>query len=83
MVVFGLCTLIGAVLTMFLPETAHKPLPDTIEDVERTDDRWDNFHHKIQKLVHACSLILLADLPIEGHTVIFIRFEGFMLTYGG
>ncbi|KAA0708875.1 Solute carrier family 22 member 6-A [Triplophysa tibetana] len=40
MVVFGLCTLIGAVLTMFLPETAHKPLPDTIEDVERTDDSY-------------------------------------------
>ncbi|XP_042633308.1 solute carrier family 22 member 6-A-like [Cyprinus carpio] len=36
MVVFGLCPLIGAALTMFLPETAHKPLPDTIEDVERT-----------------------------------------------
>lgn len=36
MVVFGLCPLIGAVLTMFLPETAHKHLPDTIEDVENT-----------------------------------------------
>ncbi|RXN14081.1 solute carrier family 22 member 6-A-like protein [Labeo rohita] len=36
MVVFGLCPLIGAALTMFLPETAHKPLPDTIEDVECT-----------------------------------------------
>uniref|UniRef100_A0A672SZW3 Si:dkey-119m7.8 n=1 Tax=Sinocyclocheilus grahami TaxID=75366 RepID=A0A672SZW3_SINGR len=35
MVVFGLCPLIGAALTIFLPETAHKPLPDTIEDVER------------------------------------------------
>ncbi|XP_056106977.1 organic cation transporter protein [Rhinichthys klamathensis goyatoka] len=34
MVVFGLCPLIGAALTMFLPETAHNPLPDTIEDVE-------------------------------------------------
>ncbi|KAL6485413.1 hypothetical protein MHYP_G00048050 [Metynnis hypsauchen] len=36
MVVFGLCPLVGAVLTSFLPETAHKPLPDTIEDVEET-----------------------------------------------
>ncbi|XP_067274675.1 solute carrier family 22 member 6-A [Pseudorasbora parva] len=36
MVVFGLCPLIGAALTMFLPETANNPLPDTIEDVERT-----------------------------------------------
>ncbi|XP_036438437.1 solute carrier family 22 member 13 isoform X2 [Colossoma macropomum] len=36
MVVFGLCPLVGAVLTALLPETAHKPLPDTIEDVEGT-----------------------------------------------
>lgn len=39
MVVFGLCPLIGAALTMFLPETAHSPLPDTIEDVESTSFR--------------------------------------------
>ncbi|TRY67998.1 hypothetical protein DNTS_007247 [Danionella cerebrum] len=36
MVVFGLCPLIGAIITMFLPETAHKHLPDTVEDVENT-----------------------------------------------
>lgn len=36
MVVFGLCPLIGAALTMFLPETAHRPLPDSIDDVEGT-----------------------------------------------
>ncbi|KAM6954384.1 organic cation transporter protein [Aplochiton taeniatus] len=34
MVLFGLCTLLGAGLTLLLPETANKPLPDTIEDVE-------------------------------------------------
>ncbi|XP_073711618.1 solute carrier family 22 member 6-A [Misgurnus anguillicaudatus] len=39
MVVFGLCPLIGAALTMFLPETAHKPLPDSIDDVEGTGVR--------------------------------------------
>lgn len=39
MVVFGLCPLVGALLTIFLPETAHKPLPDTIEDVEGTSNK--------------------------------------------
>ncbi|XP_056150194.1 organic cation transporter protein [Lampris incognitus] len=34
MVLFGLCPLMGAALTLLLPETANKPLPDTIEDVE-------------------------------------------------
>ncbi|XP_024275667.1 solute carrier family 22 member 6-A [Oncorhynchus tshawytscha] len=34
MVLFGLCTLLGAALTLLLPETAHQPLADTIEDVE-------------------------------------------------
>ncbi|XP_028809350.1 organic cation transporter protein isoform X2 [Denticeps clupeoides] len=38
MVVFGLCPLVGAALTMLLPETAHKPLPDTIADVEGSRD---------------------------------------------
>ncbi|XP_070782168.1 solute carrier family 22 member 6 [Enoplosus armatus] len=34
MVVCGLCPLLGSALTLLLPETAHRPLPDTIEDVE-------------------------------------------------
>lgn len=34
MVLCGLCPLLGAVLTLLLPETANKSLPDTIEDVE-------------------------------------------------
>uniref|UniRef100_A0A8C7ZCJ8 Si:dkey-119m7.4 n=1 Tax=Oryzias sinensis TaxID=183150 RepID=A0A8C7ZCJ8_9TELE len=34
MVLSGLCPLLGAGLTLLLPETANKPLPDTIEDVE-------------------------------------------------
>ncbi|XP_062407014.1 organic cation transporter protein [Sardina pilchardus] len=34
MVVFGLCPLVGAALTLLLPETANKALPDTIEEVE-------------------------------------------------
>ncbi|KAM9354779.1 solute carrier family 22 member 6 [Pholidichthys leucotaenia] len=39
MVVSGLCPLLGSALTMLLPETAHKPLPDTIEDVEHPNCR--------------------------------------------
>ncbi|XP_072550580.1 organic cation transporter protein [Salminus brasiliensis] len=39
MVVFGLCPLVGALLTILLPETARKPLPDTIEDVEGTSNK--------------------------------------------
>ncbi|XP_046878332.1 organic cation transporter protein [Hypomesus transpacificus] len=34
MMLFGLLTLLGAGLTLLLPETANKHLPDTIEDVE-------------------------------------------------
>ncbi|XP_069561881.1 organic cation transporter protein isoform X2 [Brachyistius frenatus] len=34
MVLCGLCPLLGSALTLLLPETVDKPLPDTIEDVE-------------------------------------------------
>ncbi|XP_037541974.1 organic cation transporter protein [Nematolebias whitei] len=34
MVVSGLCPLLGSALTLLLPETANKPLLDTIDDVE-------------------------------------------------
>ncbi|GAA6218560.1 organic cation transporter protein-like [Lates japonicus] len=36
MVLCGLCPLLGSALTLLLPETANKPLPDTIEDIEAT-----------------------------------------------
>lgn len=42
MVLFGLCSLLGAGLTLLLPETANKPLPDTIEDVEGDDPTSDS-----------------------------------------
>ncbi|KAG8011056.1 Solute carrier family 22 member 6, partial [Nibea albiflora] len=34
MALCGLCPLLGSALTLLLPETANRPLPDTIEDVE-------------------------------------------------
>ncbi|XP_035474392.1 organic cation transporter protein [Scophthalmus maximus] len=37
MVVCGLCPLLGSGLTLLLPETANKPLPDTIEHTEGAD----------------------------------------------
>uniref|UniRef100_A0A8D0DCB6 Si:dkey-119m7.4 n=1 Tax=Sander lucioperca TaxID=283035 RepID=A0A8D0DCB6_SANLU len=42
MVLCGLCPLLGSALTLLLPETANKPLPDTIEDVEGSNLRFDN-----------------------------------------
>ena len=34
MILFGVCTLIGSGLTLLLPETANKPLRETVEEVE-------------------------------------------------
>lgn len=39
MVLCGLCPLLGSALTLMLPETANKHLPDTVEDVEGPDLR--------------------------------------------
>uniref|UniRef100_A0A8C5NHE2 Organic cation transporter protein-like n=1 Tax=Gouania willdenowi TaxID=441366 RepID=A0A8C5NHE2_GOUWI len=41
MILCGLLPLLGAGLTMLLPETANKPLPDTIEDIEGSRLRLD------------------------------------------
>uniref|UniRef100_A0A8C8GX25 Major facilitator superfamily (MFS) profile domain-containing protein n=1 Tax=Oncorhynchus tshawytscha TaxID=74940 RepID=A0A8C8GX25_ONCTS len=37
MLIFGCTPLLGAVLALALPETANRPLPDTIEDAENWD----------------------------------------------
>nr|XP_019946246.1 PREDICTED: solute carrier family 22 member 13-like [Paralichthys olivaceus] len=37
LVIFGISPLLGAVLALALPETANRPLPDTVEDVENWD----------------------------------------------
>lgn len=40
LVVFGASPLLGAVLALALPETANRPLPDTVEDAENWDPRY-------------------------------------------
>ncbi|XP_075867317.1 solute carrier family 22 member 13 isoform X2 [Nelusetta ayraudi] len=40
LVIFGTCPLLGAVLALALPETADRPLPDTVEDAENWDKRY-------------------------------------------
>ncbi|XP_032390876.1 solute carrier family 22 member 13 [Etheostoma spectabile] len=39
LVIFGVSPLLGAVLSLALPETADRPLPDTVEDAENWDMR--------------------------------------------
>lgn len=43
LLIFGASPLLGAVLTLALPETADRPLPDTVEDAENWDMRYNNF----------------------------------------
>uniref|UniRef100_A0A8D0AIP5 Si:dkey-166k12.1 n=1 Tax=Sander lucioperca TaxID=283035 RepID=A0A8D0AIP5_SANLU len=42
LVIFGISPLLGAVLSLALPETADRPLPDTVEDAENWDMRYYN-----------------------------------------
>lgn len=42
LIIFGTSPLVGAVLALALPETADRPLPDTVEDVENWDMRCCN-----------------------------------------
>lgn len=46
LIIFGTSPLLGAVLALALPETADRPLPDTLEDAETWEDRYSNvtFH---------------------------------------
>ncbi|XP_008297980.1 solute carrier family 22 member 6-B isoform X2 [Stegastes partitus] len=39
LIIFGACSFVGALLALALPETANMPLPDTVEDVEKWDNR--------------------------------------------
>lgn len=40
LLIFGTTPLLGAVLALALPETADRPLPDTVEDAENWDMRY-------------------------------------------
>ncbi|XP_026203892.1 solute carrier family 22 member 6-B [Anabas testudineus] len=42
LIIFGTSPLLGAVLALALPETADRPLPDTVEDAEN----WDTSNNK-------------------------------------
>lgn len=42
--IFGFAPLLGAALALGLPETANKPLPDTIQDIQDAE-----------RLLHACN----------------------------
>lgn len=39
LVIFGISPLLGAILALALPETADRPLPDTVEEAENWDRR--------------------------------------------
>lgn len=43
LVIFGCSPLLGAVLALALPETAGRPLPDTVEDAENWETRYKDF----------------------------------------
>jgi len=38
LVIFGVLSIVGGVLALPLPETRHRPLPKTIDDVEHYDE---------------------------------------------
>uniref|UniRef100_A0A3Q3XGE6 Major facilitator superfamily (MFS) profile domain-containing protein n=1 Tax=Mola mola TaxID=94237 RepID=A0A3Q3XGE6_MOLML len=44
LLIFGMSPVLGAVLALALPETANRPLPDTVEDAENWDKRYNNIN---------------------------------------
>lgn len=46
LVIFGTSPVLGAVLALALPETANRPLPDTVEDAEN----WDMGYFNVNSL---------------------------------
>ncbi|XP_006626299.2 organic cation transporter protein [Lepisosteus oculatus] len=57
MVIFGVCPLVGAALSLILPETAHTPLPDTIKDVEEGSNREKSTGKSAHSEKHSCTRI--------------------------
>uniref|UniRef100_A0A3Q1HL12 Major facilitator superfamily (MFS) profile domain-containing protein n=1 Tax=Anabas testudineus TaxID=64144 RepID=A0A3Q1HL12_ANATE len=54
LIIFGTSPLLGAVLALALPETADRPLPDTVEDAEN----WDTRYHTTTRSALTCVRIL-------------------------
>uniref|UniRef100_A0A665TMH6 Solute carrier family 22 member 6-B-like n=1 Tax=Echeneis naucrates TaxID=173247 RepID=A0A665TMH6_ECHNA len=50
LVIFGTLPLLGAILALALPETADRPLPDTVDDVENWDMRYCSVTFNMQTL---------------------------------
>uniref|UniRef100_A0A3P8XCI0 Major facilitator superfamily (MFS) profile domain-containing protein n=1 Tax=Esox lucius TaxID=8010 RepID=A0A3P8XCI0_ESOLU len=53
MFIFGFTPVIGAVLAFALPETANRPLPDSVEDAESWDTRY---YHPLQTLQQSSTI---------------------------
>ncbi|XP_020788518.1 solute carrier family 22 member 13 [Boleophthalmus pectinirostris] len=64
LVIFGTAPVLGAVLALMLPETADKPLPDTVEDVENWNTRTPA---DIEKLKVPADMCELTDKTGEHH----------------
>lgn len=62
LVIFGTSPLVGAVLGLALPETADRPLPDTVEDAEN----WDSRYHSVCSCTHSAPTDFTHD---TGHDV--------------
>ncbi|KAK7898614.1 hypothetical protein WMY93_019467 [Mugilogobius chulae] len=56
LVIFGTAPMLGAVLALMLPETADKPLPDTVEDVENWETRSPTDDEKLKVPAEGCGL---------------------------
>lgn len=65
MVLCGLCPLLGSALTLLLPETANKPLPDTIEDVEGSNMRFDTPIFKVLFFLFVQTIIFHGKILLE------------------
>lgn len=68
MVLCGLCPLVGSALTLLLPETANKRLPDTVEDVEGPDFRFGSAHFSIKTGRQHLGLHLQSACPLTSLT---------------
>lgn len=71
LVIFGTAPLLGAVLALALPETANKPLPDTVEDAENWDLRYNHILLRILA-------ILFKDVFICIHSHLYTRLLAMM-----